>query len=57
LPPQLMMCDAFASQAGQTMRPGLDVAGDKTLTLASLAVRGLLLIEAKVVPRRHGGVT
>ncbi len=39
------------------MRPGLDVARDEKLTLASFAARGLLLIEPKVVPRRHGDVT
>ena len=30
--------------AGQTIRPGLDVARDGTLTLASFAARGLLLL-------------
>src|SRR5215207_7371236 len=39
------------------MRSGLDAARDETLTLASLAARGLLLIEPTVVPQRNGGVT
>src|SRR5215208_6069259 len=39
------------------MRSGLDVARDGTFTLASLAARGLLLIEPTVVPQRNGGVT
>src|SRR5215212_730655 len=43
--------------AGQTIRPGLDVARDETLTLASFVSRGLLLIEPTILLRRNGGVT
>jgi hypothetical protein len=44
-------------QAGQTIWPGLDIARDGTLILASFDGRGLLPIEPTVPPRRNLGVT